>query len=112
LGYISNYGRRALAQSASYWPSVADMMTQWRSFAIARLPLLSGSRNVCAVANIQKIPRVLIASADGYLYIYDLNVNEGGDCTLIKQHRFQYYYYLNNKEEEAPKYKMWTFFNI
>jgi autophagy-related protein 18 len=87
LGYISNYGRKALAQSASYWPSVADMMNQWRSFAIARLPLLSGSRNVCAVANIQKIPRVLIASADGYLYIYDLNVNEGGDCTLIKQHR-------------------------
>ncbi|CAG2181921.1 unnamed protein product, partial [Oppiella nova] len=25
--------------------------------------------------------------ADGYLYIYDLNTNEGGDCTLIKQHR-------------------------
>lgn len=30
--------------------------------------------------------RILVASADGYLYIYDLNVNEGGECTLIKQH--------------------------
>jgi len=75
-----------LAQSASYWPSVADMMNQWRSFATARLPL-SGCRNVCAFAVIQKVPRILIASSDGYLYIYDLNMNEGGDCNLVKQHR-------------------------
>ncbi|XP_054155356.1 WD repeat domain phosphoinositide-interacting protein 2-like [Oppia nitens] len=86
LGYISTYGAKALQQTASYWPSMADMMNQWRSFATAKLSL-SGPRNVCSVANIQKVPRVLIASADGYLYIYDLNVNEGGDCTLIKQHR-------------------------
>ncbi len=86
MGYLSQCGKKALAQSASYLPSVADMMNQWRSFATARLPL-SGSKNVCAVINIAKVTRVLIASSDGYLYIYDLNLIEGGDCTLIKQHR-------------------------
>lgn len=31
--------------------------------------------------------RLLIASADGYVYIYAVNPAEGGDCTLLKQHR-------------------------
>jgi len=28
-----------------------------------------------------------VASADGYLYIYDLNVTDGGECTVMKQHK-------------------------
>lgn len=38
----------------------------------------------------QKVMRLLVASADGYLYIYAINSIEGGDCTLLKQHRFVY----------------------
>lgn len=30
----------------------------------------------------------MVASADGYLYVYNLDVTEGGNCTLLKQHRF------------------------
>lgn len=36
---------------------------------------------------IEKVMRLLVANADGYLYIYDLDHDEGGDCTLLKQHR-------------------------
>lgn len=36
---------------------------------------------------IQKIPRLLVAAADGYLYLYNLDPQEGGECTLMKQHR-------------------------
>lgn len=36
---------------------------------------------------IQKQMRLLVASQDGYLYVYSLDMNEGGDCTLLKQHR-------------------------
>lgn len=78
----------ALIGTASYLPQVNQVFNQWRSFAHAKLPF-SGLKNVCAVScdkNGKGIPRVLVASADGYLYIYDLNVNEGGECTLIKQH--------------------------
>jgi hypothetical protein len=28
---------------------------------------------------------LVIASEDGYVYYYDLNLDEGGDCSLIRQ---------------------------
>lgn len=70
---------------ASHFNSVADMMNQGRSFATAQLPLY-GSKTVATIINYNKTPMVLIAS-HGYLYVYDLNINEGGTCTLIRQHR-------------------------
>ncbi|XP_076323215.1 WD repeat domain phosphoinositide-interacting protein 2-like isoform X3 [Tachypleus tridentatus] len=82
-----DYVGKALMQSASYLPTqVTDMFNQGRSFASVHLPF-SGLKNVCALALIQKIPRVLVASADGYLYIYNLEPGEGGNCALVKQHR-------------------------
>ncbi len=68
--------------------SVGDMMNQWRSFATVRLPF-SGPKSVCAITtptSANRAPHVLVASTDGYLYVYDLNVVDGGDCTLIRQH--------------------------
>uniref|UniRef100_A0A674DRC7 WD repeat domain, phosphoinositide interacting 2 n=1 Tax=Salmo trutta TaxID=8032 RepID=A0A674DRC7_SALTR len=41
---------------------------------------------VC-VCVIQKIPRLLVAAADGYLYLYNLDPQEGGELTLMKQHK-------------------------
>ena len=62
-------------------------INQWRSFATVMLPS-SSTNKVCAITNsIQRTPCVVVASTDGYFYIYDLNVTEGGDCTLIRQHR-------------------------
>ena len=34
---------------------------------------------------IKKTLRLLLTSDDGYLYIYGLDVHEGGDCHLIRQ---------------------------
>lgn len=42
---------------------------------------------VCA-DRIQKVPRLLVASLDGHLYIYNLDLQEGGDCRLVKKHRW------------------------
>ncbi|XP_029946025.1 WD repeat domain phosphoinositide-interacting protein 2-like [Salarias fasciatus] len=39
------------------------------------------------MSEIQKIPRLLVAAADGYLHLYNLDPQEGGECTLMKQHR-------------------------
>lgn len=84
-----SYLGRALVQSSTYISShVSDMMHQWRSFATCRLPFRQ-LKNVCAIRTIDKITRVLVVSAEGYLYLYDLDVNEGGDCTLVKQHRLE-----------------------
>jgi len=45
----------------------------------------SGARNICTLATINKIPRILVASADGYLYIYNVDPAEGQECTLLRQ---------------------------
>ena len=36
---------------------------------------------------IQKLPRLLVASSDGHLYIYNVDPQDGGECVLIKTHR-------------------------
>ena len=40
--------------------------------------------------SISRLPRLLVATADGYLYIYNIDPEEGGDCTLLKQHRYAF----------------------
>ncbi|XP_014801722.1 PREDICTED: WD repeat domain phosphoinositide-interacting protein 2-like isoform X2 [Calidris pugnax] len=73
--------------STSYLPSqVTEMFNQGRAFATVRLPFC-GHKNICALATIQKIPRLLVGAADGYLYMYNLDPQEGGECTLMKQHK-------------------------
>uniref|UniRef100_A0AAZ3PFT4 WD repeat domain phosphoinositide-interacting protein 2 n=1 Tax=Oncorhynchus tshawytscha TaxID=74940 RepID=A0AAZ3PFT4_ONCTS len=64
------YFGKVLMASTTYLPSqVTEMFTQGRAFATVRLPF-SGHKNICALALIQKIPRLLVAA-----------------CTLMKQHR-------------------------
>jgi len=43
--------------------------------------------DMCVSCRIQKMPRLLVAAQDGYLYIYNIDPLEGGECTLLKQHR-------------------------
>uniref|UniRef100_A0A8C9TN49 WD repeat domain, phosphoinositide interacting 2 n=2 Tax=Scleropages formosus TaxID=113540 RepID=A0A8C9TN49_SCLFO len=83
----TGYFGRALMASTSYLPAqMSDMFNQGRAFATVRLPF-SGHKNICALAIIQKIPRLLVAAADGYLYMYNLDPQDGGECTLMKQHK-------------------------
>jgi len=81
MGYLSN----VVSASATYLPSqVTDTLLQGRAFATVHHNLY-GLRNICALALIKKTLRLLLTSDDGYLYIYGLDVHEGGDCHLIRQ---------------------------
>ncbi|KAI5723218.1 hypothetical protein M8J76_003073 [Diaphorina citri] len=83
MGYLS----QAITASANYLPTqVTDVFNQGRAFATVHLPF-QGMKNVCVVTSIQKMLRLLVASTDGFLYVYNLDPNEGGDCVLIRQHR-------------------------
>jgi len=91
MGYIGN----VVSSVPSYLPSqVTDTLLQERAFATVHHNL-SGKKNICALAMIKKMLRLLLASEDGYLYVYSLDVNEGGDCALIRQ------FHLSNKEEPS-----------
>uniref|UniRef100_A0A674GVJ1 WD repeat domain, phosphoinositide interacting 1 n=1 Tax=Taeniopygia guttata TaxID=59729 RepID=A0A674GVJ1_TAEGU len=41
---------------------------------------------ICALSTIQKLPRLLVTTSDGHLYIYNLDPQDGGECVLIKNH--------------------------
>uniref|UniRef100_A0ACB8FL67 WD repeat domain phosphoinositide-interacting protein 2 n=1 Tax=Sphaerodactylus townsendi TaxID=933632 RepID=A0ACB8FL67_9SAUR len=83
----TGYFGKVLMVSTNYLPAqVTEMFNQGRAFATVRLPFC-GHKNICALATIQKIPRLLVGAADGYLYMYNLDPQEGGECTLMKQHK-------------------------
>ncbi|XP_078257444.1 WD repeat domain phosphoinositide-interacting protein 1 isoform X4 [Rhinoraja longicauda] len=44
---------------------------------------------------IQKLPRLLVAASEGFLYIYNLDPHDGGECVLIKKHR------LHNEDDSC-----------
>ncbi|XP_073976936.1 autophagy-related 18a isoform X2 [Rhodnius prolixus] len=103
MGYLS----KAVSASANYLPAqVTGVFNQGRAFACAHLPH-HGFRNVCALTMVQKVLRLLVASSDGSLYVYNLDVVDGGDCSLIKQHKLQKKYepvpeMVHTKHEETP----------
>ncbi|KAM4692288.1 LOW QUALITY PROTEIN: WD repeat domain phosphoinositide-interacting protein 1-like [Rhinophrynus dorsalis] len=81
-GYM---GRMFMAASTYLPTQVSDMMNQDRAFATVRLNF-SGQKNACALVTIQKLPRLLVTSASGQLYIYNLDPQDGGECVLIRKH--------------------------
>ncbi|KAM9045859.1 WD repeat domain phosphoinositide-interacting protein 1 isoform 2-T2 [Megaptera novaeangliae] len=82
----TSYVGKMFMAATNYLPTqVSDMMNQDRAFATGRLGF-SGHRNICTLSTIQKLPRLLVASSSGHLYIYNLDPQDGGDCVLIKTH--------------------------
>uniref|UniRef100_A0A8C5QN28 WD repeat domain, phosphoinositide interacting 1 n=1 Tax=Leptobrachium leishanense TaxID=445787 RepID=A0A8C5QN28_9ANUR len=82
----TGYMGKMFMAASNYLPTqVSDMMNQDRAFATVRLNF-SGQRNACTLVTIQKLPRLLVASSSGHLYIYNLDPQDGGECVLIKKH--------------------------
>ncbi|XP_028935509.1 WD repeat domain phosphoinositide-interacting protein 1 isoform X2 [Ornithorhynchus anatinus] len=82
----SGYVGKMFMAATNYLPSqVSDMMNQDRAFATVRLHF-SGQRTVCTLSTIQKLPRLLVSSSDGHLYIYNVDPQDGGECILIQTH--------------------------
>ncbi|XP_068193760.1 WD repeat domain phosphoinositide-interacting protein 1 isoform X2 [Antennarius striatus] len=83
----TSYVSKIFSAASSYIPTqVSGMMSQDRAFATVHL-LTSGQRNICTLAMIQKLPRLLVATADGQLFIYNVNPLDGGECVLAHKHR-------------------------
>jgi len=54
-----------------------------RDFAYARIPAQNkGAKNICAISNSNQI---MVAVENGKFYQYNLNVEEGGECVLLKE---------------------------
>ncbi|KAI9088890.1 WD40-repeat-containing domain protein [Phlyctochytrium arcticum] len=74
-----------------------DMFTEmWeptRDFAFAKLPSTAKKvQNICAINNAM----LMVVTAEGYFYQYRMDMESGGECTLIKE-----YSILENGEPDA-----------
>uniref|UniRef100_A0A915PEZ0 WD repeat domain phosphoinositide-interacting protein 2 n=1 Tax=Setaria digitata TaxID=48799 RepID=A0A915PEZ0_9BILA len=73
-------------QASSYLPAqMNDLWMRGKSFATARLPSV-GKRNAVALPIISGKLHLLVATTDGFLYIYPVET-EGGELTLLRQHK-------------------------
>lgn len=79
-------------------PPFASTCSAWRTFVLLlREDTEASRRSVCCfifgglfpfVHRIQKLPRLLVASSDGFLYIYNVDPQDGGECVLVQKHRY------------------------
>lgn len=67
-----------------YLPNtITEMWEPSRDFAFLRLPT-SGTR--CIVALSGTMPHVMVISSEGYFYSYSIDLENGGECSLMKQY--------------------------
>ncbi|KAF8814428.1 WD40 repeat-like protein [Phlegmacium glaucopus] len=97
----SSFNRRSLQLTKSlthsmggYLPnSLTEMWEPSRDFAFLRLPT-SGTRSIVAFSG--TMPHVMVISSDGYFYSYSIDLEKGGECSLMKQ-----YSLLDSGEESS-----------
>lgn len=94
------YMGKMFSAASSYLPApVSGMMSQDRAFATVHL-FSSGQRNVCTLVKIQRLLRLLVATADGQLFIYNVDPQDGGECQLAYTHRL---ISVDETQSEEPK---------
>ncbi|CAO3569910.1 unnamed protein product [Mortierella alpina] len=78
-----NIGKNLAGSVGSYLPgAITEMFEPSRDFAHLKLPS-AGVQSVIALSN--TTPQVMVATSDGYLYQYNIDLENGGPCVLLKQ---------------------------
>lgn len=77
-----------LGRASEYYlpANISKIFSQERSFAYARLPI-KDLKTVATISTVNDVPWLVVASYDGYVYIYSLNLIEGGECSLVRQRK-------------------------
>ncbi|GJJ10717.1 autophagy protein [Clathrus columnatus] len=76
--------RNITTSVGGYLPNtLSEMWEPSRDFAFLKLPT-SGAR--CVVALSSTLPQVMVISSEGFFYAYNIDLENGGECSLIKQH--------------------------
>lgn len=63
--------------------TITEMWEPARDFANLRLPT-SGVRSVVGLSS--TLPQVMVICSDGYFYAYSIDLENGGECMLMKQY--------------------------
>uniref|UniRef100_T1IJY9 Uncharacterized protein n=1 Tax=Strigamia maritima TaxID=126957 RepID=T1IJY9_STRMM len=83
-GYFEYFGQKL--EEYGYFDQLSKYFNLIRAFATIHLPSERGKQNTCSIALFKNIPHILVASKDD-LFIYNINLIKGGECSLLYQHR-------------------------
>ncbi|KAI8379900.1 WD40-repeat-containing domain protein [Choanephora cucurbitarum] len=76
-------GRNLAGSVGSYLPEVlTEMWEPTRDFASLKLPS-GGVRSLVALSS--TTPQVMVVTSEGYFYQYNIDLESGGECVLLKQ---------------------------
>ncbi|KAH8154884.1 uncharacterized protein LAJ45_01415 [Morchella importuna] len=77
-------GRTIAGAAGGYLPhAVTEMWEPSRDFAFVKLPN-AGVRSVVALSSTS--PQIMVVTSDGYFYVYNVDMEKGGECVLTKQY--------------------------
>jgi autophagy-related protein 18 len=79
-------GRQVAGAVGGYLPNaVTDIWEpKQRDFAFIKLPAPPGTKSVVALSNLSQ--HALVVTSEGYFYQYGVDLENGGECELIKQY--------------------------
>ncbi|KAF8588162.1 WD40 repeat-like protein [Ramaria rubella] len=76
--------RNLTSSMGGYLPNtITELWEPSRDFAFLKLPT-SGAR--CVVALSGTMPQVMVISSEGFFYSYNIDLENGGECSLMKQY--------------------------
>ncbi|OLL23345.1 Autophagy-related protein 18 [Neolecta irregularis DAH-3] len=76
-------GKGLAAQMNTYLPSgVKEIWEPQRDFAFIKLPN-SGVKSIVAMSGLE--PRIMVVTSEGFFYQYNVDLEFGGECVLVKQ---------------------------
>lgn len=76
-------GRNLSGSVGGYLPnSLAEMWEPSRDFAFLKLPS-NGVSSVVAISN--TMPQIMCVTSEGLFYSYNIDLESGGECTLMKR---------------------------
>lgn len=84
--WMNMVAKTLISGGSSLLPSaMSDVFQQGRSFATAKLSF-SGIPSVVALTTVERQCRLLVASTNGFLYVFNVNMEHGGECSFWRQH--------------------------
>lgn len=81
---VNNYSKALTTSVGGYLPKpFTEMWEPSRDFAFLRLPS-GGARSIVGLSG--TMPHVMVISSDGFFYLYSIDLENGGECSLLKQY--------------------------
>ncbi|EPS43310.1 hypothetical protein H072_2707 [Dactylellina haptotyla CBS 200.50] len=78
-------GKSVVGAVGGYLPqAVTEMWEPQRDFAFARLRLPPATKSVVALSS--NSPQIMVVTSDGFFYLYNVDMENGGECILTKQY--------------------------